>query len=221
MRCSSSQGEVLSFDTARGTASMSIVLYRGPNQGKARILVDDTQVETLDLYGTSPQYRFEWKYKFAKPLNAHQVRVVVLHEKRNPSTGYQVCFDGYRIGNTFTDDTNYGIRYGAWGGVWNGNGMGGGYRISAKIDSTVTFTTHGRSFQWITARGPNYGQAAIYVDTRLMAIVDLYFPVQAWQQTILVDNLGRGVHTVSIVVMGQNQPASGGSGVVFDGIFIP
>lgn len=221
MRCSSTKGELLSFDSPSGVAAISLVLYRAPNQGKVRILVDDTPVETLDLYWTSPQYRYEWKYQFSKPLRAHQVKVIVLHEKRNSSKGYQICFDGSRIGSAFTDDANYGIRYGSWSGVLNEKAMARGYRLSSNKNASVTFTTFGRSFQWITARGPNYGQAAIYADAILVATVDLYHPAQAWQQTILVDNLGQGFHTVSIVVLGQNQPASGGSAVLFDGISIP
>ena len=221
MRCSSIEDEILSFDTPSNAASLGLLFYKGPNQGKARLLVDNVQVDTLDLYNTSPLYRYEWKYQFTKPYQAHKVRVLVLHEKRLASTGYKICFDGFRIGTVFTDDTNYGIRYGAWGGSWNGKALGGGYRLATNADSSVTFATRGRSFQWITARGPNYGQAVIYVDTKAVLTVDLYYPTQLWQQSILVNNLGPGVHTISIVLLGQNQPASGGSGVVFDGIFIP
>ncbi len=221
MRCSSTKDEILSFDISATTASLSLYLYKGPDQGKAKIMIDGTPVETIDLYRASPQYRYEWTYQFSRPLKSHQVRIVVLHEKRNASTGYQVCFDGFKPGRVFTDDTNYSIRFGTWGGVWNGKALGGGYRLAMTADASVTFTTRGRSFQWITARGPNYGQAVIYVDAIQVATVDLYFPTQLWQQSILIDNLGRGVHTVSIVVLGQNQAASGGSGVVFDGIFIP
>lgn len=221
MRCSSTKDEILSFEVSADTALLSIFLFKGPNQGKAKILIDSTPVETIDLYRASPQYRYKWTYIFSKPLKSHRVRIVVLHEKRNASTGYQVCFDGFMPGSVFTDDTNYSIRFGTWGGVWNGKALGGGYRLASTANASVTFTTRGRSFQWITARGPNYGQAVIYVDAIQVATVDLYFPTQLWQQSILIDNLGRGAHTVSIVVLGMNQAASGGSGVVFDGISIP
>lgn len=221
MRCSSTEDEILSFETPSNAASLGLMFYKGPNQGQAMILVDNIQIEILDLYSKLPLYRYEWKYQFAKPYQAHKVRVRILHEKRITSTGYKICFDGFRIGTEFTDDTNYSIRYGAWGGLWNGNALGGGYRLATTANSSVTFITRGRSFQWITARGPNYGQAVIYVDAKAVLTVDLYFPTQLWQQSILVNNLGPGVHTISIVLLGQNQPASGGSGVVFDGILIP
>ena len=221
MRCSSTKNEILSFGISDDTASLSLFLYKGPNQGKVKILIDGTPVETIDLYRATPQYRYKWTHQFSKPLKTHRVRIVVLHEKRIASTGYQVCFDGFMPGSVFTDDTNYSIRFGTWSGIWNGKALGGGYRLADTADASVTFTTRGRSFQWITARGPNYGRAVIYVDGIRVATVDLYSPTQLWQESILIDNLGRGVHTVSIVVLGQNQAASGGSGVVFDGISIP
>ncbi|HSQ39595.1 MAG TPA: hypothetical protein VLM78_05495 [Anaerolineales bacterium] len=146
---------------------------------------------------------------------------MVLREKRNTSIGYQVCFDGFRVDNTFTDDTNYGIRYDAWSGNWNGKALGGGYRSSATADSSVTFTIRGSSFQWITNRGPNQGQADVYVDDKFIVTVDLYFPTQKWQQAILINKLGQGNHTVKIVVLGQHNSASGGNTIVFDGILVP
>lgn len=221
MRCSSKEDELLSFDTSKGSIALSLFFYKGPNQGKAKITVDNILVETLDLYRVSPQYHFEWKYLLKKPLQTHKVRVVILHEKRIASTGYQVCFDGYKISNKFTDDKDYSIRYGTWSGAQNGMALGDGYRLSMVADSSVTFKTFGKSFHWITARGPNYGKAAIFVDAHLVTTVDLYFPTHVWQQSILVNNLGQGMHTVSIIVLGQNQPASGGTGIVFDGIRIP
>ena len=221
MRCSSKKDELLTFDTSRGASRLSLFFYKGPNQGKARIIVDGAAVETLDLYKASPQYHFEWNYQFPNPKQAHQVKVVVLREKRNASTGYQVCFDGFRVDNTFTDDTNYGIRYDAWSGNWNGKALGGGYRSSATADSSVTFTIRGSSFQWITNRGPNQGQADVYVDDKFIVTVDLYFPTQKWQQAILINRLGQGNHTVKIVVLGQHNSASGGNTIVFDGILVP
>ncbi len=221
MRCSNKKNELLVFDTGRNALALSLYFYRGPNQGKALIQVDDVLVGTVDLYRASPQYRFEWNHQFANPKQTHKVRVVVLREKRNASTGYQVCFDGFRLNSTFTDDTDYGIRYSTWSGDANGKALGQAYRLSATADSSVTFSLRGRSFQWVTALGPNYGQADVYVDGVLIATVDLYFPAPKWQHSILFNNLGPGKHTVTIIVLGQHNSASGGDGVVFDGILIP
>lgn len=221
MRCSARKNEQLLFDVNKNALVLKLYFYKGPNQGKARIIIDGAAVETLDLYRATAQYRFEWTYQFPKLKRAHTIKVLVLREKRNASAGYQVCFDGYRENNTFVDDTRYNIRYALWSGIWNGKALGGGFRQSATADSAVTFTIRGRSFEWITARGPNYGQAEIYVDDGYYTTVDLFFPTQKWQQSIAIENLGPGDHTIKIVVLGQHHPASGGNVVIFDGVIIP
>lgn len=221
MRCSSKKGESLTFTTPNPTHILSLFFHKGPKQGKVRILVDDKPIGTLDLYQASPTYRFEWNFIFPNPDKSHKIKIVVLREKRLASTGYQICFDGLRADTVFTDDTSYAIRYGAWSGIWSNKATNGGYRLTKIEDSQITFTTRGRSFRWITARGPNYGKAAVYVDSQLVSTVDLYFPTQMWQQTILIDTPGPGEHVVSIVALGKKNPASTGSGIVFDGIILP
>ncbi|RJP54527.1 MAG: hypothetical protein C4583_02660 [Anaerolineaceae bacterium] len=221
MRCSSKKNEALTFDVNKDSVLLRLYFYKGPNQGKARIIVDGALAKTIDLYRATPQYRFAWKYGIPDQRRKHTVKVLILREKRNVSTGYQVCFDGYGEESTFTDDTNYNIRYEAWGGAWNGKALGGGYRVSSTAGSLVRFTIRGRSFRWITARGPNYGQADIYVDDKFFATVDLYSSTQKWQHALEIKNLSQGSHTVKIVVLGQRNSASGGNAIVFDGISVP
>jgi hypothetical protein len=221
MRCSSRKNEVLVFDTVEKSTTVSLLFYKGPDQGKATIYIDNVVVETLDLYKPSPQYLFERKYKDLDPNNPHNVKVVVLHQKRNASSDYRVCVDGFKVGNTLVDDTTYNVRYNAWIGKWNERAQEGGYRIASLANTTLIFSIQGNSFQWITALGPNYGQADIYVDDQFVATADFYSPVQKWQQIIPINNLGRGSHTIKIVVLGQHNSASGGTGIVFDGIIVP
>ena len=221
MRCSSRKNEVLVFDADKKSTTLSLLFYRGPNQGKAIIYIDDVAVETLDLYKPSPQYLFERKNKNLDLNNPHSVKVVVLRQKRNASSDYRVCIDGFKVGNMIVDDTNYNVRYDAWIGKWNDHAQEGGYRVASLANTTLNFSIQGNSFRWITARGPNYGQADIYVDDQFVATVDLYSPVQKWQQPILIKNLGRGSHTIKIIVLGQRNSASGGNGIVFDGIITP
>ena len=221
MRCSSRKNEVLAFEIPKNTAKVNLFFYRGPNQGKARIIIDDAEVETLDLYKNAPQYLYEWKYPSPNPKQAHQVKIVVLREKRNASSGFQVCFDGFRLNNKPMDDTYYGVRYDAWSGASNQHALGDSYRVATAANSTLTFNIQGSSFDWFTARGPNYGLADIYVDDQFAMTVDLFFPGQQWEQVIHLQNLGNGRHTIKIVVLGQRHPSSSGDGIVFDGFRIP
>ncbi len=221
MRCASRKNEALAFEIPKNTSSLNLRFYRGPNQGKAQIILDGAVVETLDLYKKSPQYRYNWSFRIPNPKQPHEAKIVVLREKRNASTGYQVCFDAFILNSAPVDDASYEIRYGAWNGAENRNALGGGYRIAALANSTLTFQIQGGIFEWITARGPNYGQADIYVDDFLVMAVDLYSPAQRWREIIRLQNLGNGRHTVKIVARGRHSPASGGSGIVFDGFRIP
>lgn len=219
MRCSSKKGETLEFKTERKAASLGVYFYRGPDQGKAQVFIDDILQETVDLYRRAPQFGFERKYD--QLTNAiHTVKVRVLHEKRNDSAAYQVCVDGFAIGNIFADDMRPAVRYGAWQGYASKVAINGTFRIAWAAGASVTFTVAGNSFNWITALGPNYGQADVYVDGRLKTTVDLYAPGQKWQQLIPFTGLGHAMHTVEIVVRGQSNPLSSGTGVVFDGFVI-
>jgi hypothetical protein len=155
------------------------------------------------------------------PRQNHEVKIVVLHDKRNASSGYQVCFDGFRVNNKSVDDTYFGVRYDAWAGISNGNAVSDAYRLASIANSVVTFDIGGSEFDWITARGPHFGQADIYVDDQLAMTVDLYFRVLQWDQMIHLQNLGGGGHTIKIVVKGEHNLLSGGDGIVFDGFRVP
>ena len=78
----------------------------------------------------------------------------------------------------------------------------------------------GVTFDWTTARGPAYGQAAIYVDGALLKTVDLYNPTPQWLYKVTVAGLPYGSHTVLIKVLGTKNPASSGTGIVSDGFVI-
>ncbi len=222
LRCSVQKNETMVFSVKQRTRGVSVIFYKGPDQGMATVYIDDQLIETLDLYYAKPRFGFEKIYQVPDPnKNSHEVKIVVLREKRNVSSDYQVCIDGLRIKNTEVDETQYAVRYGAWNGAQNDNAFGRFFRVSSVTNETLTFTTFGDSFRWITAKGPYYGQADIYVDNLFHATVDLYFPTQQWQYRLLVKGLGAGRHTIRIVVLGQHHPASSGNAIVFDGLAYP
>ena len=82
------------------------------------------------------------------------------------------------------------------------------------------FRFDGVTFDWVTARGPAYGKAAIYVDGVLKKTVDLYSASQQWQYKVTIAGLPYGSHTVLIKALGTKNPASRGTGVVSDGFVI-
>jgi bacillopeptidase F len=72
----------------------------------------------------------------------------------------------------------------------------------------------------VTARGPAYGKAQIWVDGVLKKTVNLYNASQQWQYPVTVSGLAYGHHTVVIKVLGTKSSLSTGTGVVCDGFVI-
>ena len=73
---------------------------------------------------------------------------------------------------------------------------------------------------WVTARGPAYGKAQIWIDGALKQTVDLYRSAQQWQYKITIAGLTSGLHNVVIKVLGTKNSAASNDGVVIDGFII-
>ena len=84
----------------------------------------------------------------------------------------------------------------------------------------MKFSFTGSQFNWMTARGPAYGKAKIYVDGVAVKTVDLYRASQQWQYRINIKNLTYGSHVVTIKVLHKKNPLSKGFGIVSDGFEI-
>jgi hypothetical protein len=81
--------------------------------------------------------------------------------------------------------------------------------------ATLTFT--GTGVKYITYRDEWSGIANVQVDGTTVATVDLYrTPFQAQAVMHTVTGLAPGAHTLSVVVTGTRNPASGGSWVFVD-----
>ena len=61
-----------------------------------------------------------------------------------------------------------------------------------------------RARTWITAKGPVYGKAEVFIDNVSQGIVDLYAPIQKWQVKRMVQEfVERGQHSLEVRVLGQ------------------
>jgi uncharacterized repeat protein (TIGR01451 family) len=203
---------------------MKWITYRGPDQGKAQVIVDGVVKASVDLYSATVQ----WQYlvTISGLTNAkHTVVIKALNAKNALSTGKWVVVDGFKIGATSYDDdlinTNtVQLTYGTWLGLLNPGALYGAYRISSSKNATLGFNFDGVTFDWITARGPACGKAAIYVDGVLVKTVDLYKASQQWQYKVTIAGLTYGNHTVVIKVLGTKNPASTGTCIVSDGFVV-
>lgn len=219
-RAASASGQSLTYKTTESTSAITLITYRGPDQGKAQITIDGVSEGTLDLYAPTPQFQYAQVYS-GLALSRHTVVVKVVGQKNTASSGTQVRLDGFRVGTITIDDNNWAVRYNSWVGKTNANAYGGSYRSNASLNATVQFSFTGAQFTWITARGPAYGQAQVIVDGVVRATVDLYNPSTQWQYTRVISGLTAGAHTAQIKVLGTRNASSSGNTVVFDGFRVP
>ncbi|MGC1375359.1 MAG: Ig-like domain-containing protein, partial [Anaerolineales bacterium] len=168
------------FKPASAFTQIKWITYRGPDQGRAQVLVDGVVKATLELYSPTPQ----WQYLVTVSglTNAkHTVIIRAMNTKNARSTGKWVVVDGFKIGATNYDDNLINtdavtLSYGSWLGLRNPGVHFNAYRISNRANAVMAFRFDGVTFDWTTAHGPAYGQAAIYVDGVLQNTVDLYNP---------------------------------------------
>jgi hypothetical protein len=198
---------------------MTWITYRGPDQGKAQVLVDGKVVKTVDLYSATPQWQYPVQIKNLSDAK-HTVVIRPLNQKNAASSGKWVRVDSFKVGAKTYDDSDTKVKYKTWSGFQNFATRFGAYRISKVKGATMTFAFDGVKFDWTTAIGPKYGKAEIYVDGKLMKTVDLYAAKQKWQYNVTVDGLTYGHHEVVIKVLGTKNSLSTGSGVICDGFVI-
>jgi bacillopeptidase F len=80
----------------------------------------------------------------------------------------------------------------------------------------VAFT--GTHIDWITAKGPAYGQANVFIDgVQQGGTIDLYDPTQQWQVPISFTGLSASsTHILQIQVLNTSNPSSTGTAVPVD-----
>jgi hypothetical protein len=193
--------------------------YRGPDRGMAEVIVDGVVRKTVDLYSPTP----EWKYRVniaGLPNTLHFVVIRPLNTRNPLATGKWITVDGFKVGNKVYDDkkvsANGSLYSGGWGAFLNPSAFQNGYRLSKTKNATATFTFVGTEVVWVTARGPAYGKAQVYIDNVLVKTVSLYSPIQQWKYKVTMSGLPSGVHKLVIKVLGKKHPLSIGTGIMID-----
>ena len=217
------------FQPDSAFTTIKLITYRGPDQGRAKIIVDGVVKKTLDLYSPTPQWQYIVTLSGLKNTQ-HTVVVKALKARNGHSSGKWVRVDGFEIGATTYDDNqvypNQPFTYGSWVGLTQSGGpLSDDYRISTMKNATISFSFDGSGVTWVTALGPTYGKAAIYVDGVLTETVNLYSHNQQWQHKVTISGLANGHHTILIKVLGKKNlknksPHYKGTGVVCDGFEI-
>jgi hypothetical protein len=194
--------------------SITLVGRKGPDQGKAQVFVDGVSKAIVDLYNPSAE---PFQGTISKLSNkTHLLKVKVLGTKNAKSSGTNVSLDAIIVGGKTTQDDSPSIYYNSWSGAANAGASGGTLRQSKRAGAVANFTFTGTSVTWVTAKGPTYGKATVYIDNVAKGTVDLYNKAQVWQFSQTYGNLTNAQHTIKIKVLGTKNALSKDTYVVVD-----
>ncbi|MBI1802790.1 MAG: SBBP repeat-containing protein [Chloroflexi bacterium] len=194
--------------------SITWVTRKGPDQGKAQVTIDGVNKGTLDLY--SPTVQWNVQQSFGGLTNASHTLVVKVAGTKNPgSTDFNVALDAFIVGSTTTQESALAVQYDSWTGVSDTRAFGGSYRTSKTASATASWTFSGTQVDWITALGPSYGQAKVFLDGVDQGTIDLYAATQQWK-AVKAFTTGAGTHTIQVQVLGTKNPLSRGTQVLVD-----
>lgn len=189
------------------------ITVRGPQFGKARVLVDGVVKQTVNLYRATPQFRHTVLIS-GLSAGAHKLRIVALGQKGNAAgTDTRVALDAVVYGGTRRDTPS--ATYG-WRRVVASPASGGAYSVSNLTGSAMEFRFVGTLIDWYTVRGPAMGKAKVFVDGTLKATIDNYAGSLAYNVQRRISGLADAAHTVRIVVAGTKNPSSSGTSVAVD-----
>ena len=192
------------------------ITYKGPDQGIADVIIDGVDKGTVDLYSASVQYQVPQVYS-GLGSGTHVIYVKVTGTKNANASDSNVVLDAFKVGATTTEDTSVKVKYNNWKGKSNASASGGTYRQAGSHNATVFLTFAGTSIDWITAKGPKYGKADVFIDNVPQGgHIDLYAPTQQWQVAISFGPLAGGSHLIEVRPTHTKNSASSGRGVVID-----
>lgn len=219
-RAASAANQQLVFKSQQTTA-LSLITYRGPDQGKAVVYIDNVLQREIDLYAATPSYQVFENFT-GLTQGIHTVRVYVTGDKNPASTGTEVRVDGFWVNGQAFDDSLPAFTFPGWASFAFQAALNGNLRLGYQPNTWVEFTVTGDQFSWLVTKCPICGQALVLIDGGPQAFfLDTYAPAWTFQQEQLFSGLGPGTHTIRIMVQGTKHPSSGGILIPFDGYVMP
>lgn len=201
--------------------SVKWVTMKGPDQGKAQVQIDGVNKGTFDLYSASVQWKAVPKVFSGLANKSHTLVVKVLGTKNASSKGMNVVVDAFVVGVVTKEDSATGVQYNNWVGTVQAGASGGSHRSAKPSGSKASFKFTGTGISWITALGPAYGKADVYIDGVKKQSYDLYQATAKWQVVKSITGLSAGAHTIEVRVLGTKRVASTGTTVVVDAFRVP
>ncbi len=207
-------GQWLAYQSAQPATAITLITYRGPDQGFAAVLIDGQNQGILDLYAPTPEYQVHQVYG-GLANSQHLILVMATGQKNPASAGTQIRVDGFQVNGNPIDEAHPGVIYRSWSGLALQWAYGGSFRMTTRANAVVTFVMEGSEFSWITARGPLGGDVVVLVDGAPALTVSTYNPTWQFQYEQVVSGLLPGSHVIQI------RSLTAGSLVVFDGYSVP
>lgn len=200
-------------------AAVRLVMMRADDLGQLRVQIDGIDKGTIDLFKKNRVYEFSRLFDNLGDKK-HKLLVTVLGSKKSKSKGAGIVIDALQVAEKRSQETDRPLIWNKWKNKNAAQAAGGAFRYSGKGSVSVTF--EGTSVQWLTAHGPGYGQADVFINgVQQGSRLDLYAPVQQWQVPVEFSGLPWGTHTIEIRATGARNVASTGNVIVVDGFLIP
>jgi hypothetical protein len=221
-------GEYLTTHTAAATVavrftgtSAQIVARTAADGGYATVRLDGGPAVRVSFHSSVARARrVVWSRSGLRPT-AHRLVVTATGTKPRGAKGCGVFVDALRVGSHVVNDTSS-----AWSmslrRVHAAPAFDGSYDVEGVVGATsarrpsYTFGFTGTGVTLFMAKGPAAGKAAVYVDGRRTATVDLYAPRTLLRSSVYTGSTSNRHHTVLIVVTGARAKASHGTNVGFD-----
>jgi hypothetical protein len=215
-RVSSVTGNTARFSFT-GTA-VQWLTKNGPAQGKASVTIDGVNRGIFDTYASS--YHSSTQSFSGLTSATHTIVVKVLGTRNVAASAANVAVDGFTVGTATTQETSVKVQYDTWKGVASSSASGGTYRSSTTAGRTATFAFTGTGVDWITATGPGWGKAEVYIDGVDKGTVDLYASTNHYQTAEPYSGLPRGSHTIIVKTLGKKNSAAKADAVSIDAFLV-
>ncbi|HWF46103.1 MAG TPA: IPT/TIG domain-containing protein [Bryobacteraceae bacterium] len=161
----------------------------------------------------------------------HHLTIEVMHARDSTTQGSWIWIDAFDVDNGSLvsapvvanagsyEQTTVSANYiGHWFQNPGAEYSGGTINGAVDANSAVDFTFNGTGVSWIGYRDQYSGTAQVYIDGNLAGSVDAYSASTLAQSTVWsTSGLSPGTHTLRILALGMQNPASGGAWVWVDG----
>jgi hypothetical protein len=201
--------------------SVSLLGMVGRTGGNAAVSVDGAKTATtVSFYSTSTRYKHAVWSKSGLTNGPHTVTVRVLGTKPKGATDSWIYLDAVKAGSTTYEQSSTAARE-SFARQKTANASGGSYdtvthvtRGDTSSAPSYSIKVRGTGVTIYGVRSKTSGKAAVVIDGRRRATVDLHSTSTSYRSTVYaVSGLPNRVHTVRIDVLGSATGAASSVGI--------